>query len=108
MEIQEIRRRKLLALRAEYKTFEALEDKTGVAASYLSQIKNGTRNMGNRVARKIELKIGQQRGWMDRADETSLPQDELALLLQYRQSKESALKEARAKRKKKPTGPEMR
>ena len=61
---KEHRRENLLALERQYGSLEALSDAVGVSASYLSQMKK-IRHMGDRVARRIEKKIGLQPGSMD-------------------------------------------
>ena len=63
----EARRKNLLKLEKQYSTLEAIGQKTDTSAAYLSQIKNETRNMGAKVARRIEGKLGLPRGWMDSA-----------------------------------------
>lgn len=64
----QIRREKLLELIAEYGNIERVAALADQSASYLSQVKNQTRNMGNRVARSIEMGLGLPEGWMDIAD----------------------------------------
>jgi SOS-response transcriptional repressor LexA len=60
-----VRRQNLLALEQEHRSLAELERKTGVSASYLSQVKGGYREMGDRVARTIEGKLHLGDGWMD-------------------------------------------
>ncbi|WP_175785537.1 S24 family peptidase [Burkholderia ambifaria] len=76
--IDEIRRDNLQIAVKRFRTAAALAEKAGVAAAYLSQIKNQTpesktgkpKTMGDDVARKIEKAIGESEGWMD-ADHNS-------------------------------------
>lgn len=65
MENKVVRRLNLAALEAKYGTLEAVAEATGTKAAHLSQIKNGTRGMGDKVARRIEAAIGEGVGWMD-------------------------------------------
>lgn len=71
METKEIRRQNMLDLlktmrqkdaRAGHRT---LAEKTGCATNYISQVKQRTRNMGDKVARRFERSFGLPRGWMD-------------------------------------------
>ena len=79
--IDEIRRDNLQLAVKRFRTAAALAEKAGVAAAYLSQIKNQTpesktgkpKAMGDDVARKIERAIGESEGWMD--TEHTLPED---------------------------------
>lgn len=80
----ENRRANLIKLIENYGTIEQFAEMADQSAGYLSQIKNGTRNMGTRIARKIEQAMGLADGWMD-ADQsgslslvTSPPPPELA------------------------------
>jgi Peptidase S24-like len=69
----EIRRENLLVAIKRAGTASALAEKAGVAAAYLSQIKNRSaesktgkpKSMGDEVARKIEKALGESEGWMD-------------------------------------------
>ncbi|WP_244137896.1 S24 family peptidase [Burkholderia stabilis] len=71
--IDEIRRENLQIAIGRLRTAAALAEKAGVAAAYLSQIKNQTpesktgkpKTMGDEVARKIERAIDESEGWMD-------------------------------------------
>lgn len=60
-----VRRANLLGLIKEFDTIEALANATGTVAAYLSQVKNGTRQMGDRVARRIEAGLNKDEGWID-------------------------------------------
>lgn len=65
MDITEIRRTNLVALIDAAGSIRILADQVGTAPNYLSEIKNHERNMGNKLARKIEQMLGKQDGWMD-------------------------------------------
>ena len=65
MENKEVRRLALAALEKQYGTLEAVAEATGTNAAHLSQIKNRTRGMGDKVARRIEAKLGKGTGWLD-------------------------------------------
>jgi plasmid maintenance system antidote protein VapI len=65
MENKVVRRLNLAALEKKHGTLEAVAEATGTKAAHLSQIKNGTRGMGDKVARRIEAAIGEGAGWMD-------------------------------------------
>jgi len=67
MEIKETRRQNLLRLidRVPTKTIEELAEKVDTAPNYLSEIKNKVRNMGTRLARKMEKNFALETGWMD-------------------------------------------
>lgn len=76
MDNKAIRRKNLLDLEREFGTLAALAEATGSADRHLSQMKNGTRGMGDRVARRFEARLGKPRGWMDEVDHAS-PQTSL-------------------------------
>lgn len=71
--IDEIRRQNLQIAVQRFGTASALAEAAGVAAAYLSQIKNQNQEsktgkpkaMGDEVARKIESALGETEGWMD-------------------------------------------
>lgn len=65
MENKEIRRANLAALIESHGSIRALADKVGTAPNYLSEIKNRERDMGDRLARKIEGALELPTGWMD-------------------------------------------
>lgn len=65
MENKDIRRQNLLLLVKEHGTLKSLADATDSAPAHLSQIKNGMREMGDAVARRIEAMTNKPRGWMD-------------------------------------------
>lgn len=73
MENKEIRRLNMLMLADQLGGLQALADRTGTDAKYLSQVKqrwkrpNGSiANMGDDVARRIEEAFDKETGWMDR------------------------------------------
>jgi transcriptional regulator with XRE-family HTH domain len=65
MDISKIRHDNLDALISQYGSIEAVATAADVSASYLSQIKNGTRGMGSRFARKLEAALSLPNGWFD-------------------------------------------
>jgi hypothetical protein len=65
MDNKTIRRLNLHGLIDEFGTIEALARATGTVANYLSQIKGGSREMGDAVARKMEQRMSKEKGWMD-------------------------------------------
>lgn len=68
MDSKEIRRANMEALLGHGGTLEALADKVGTSSRVLSQIRNRTRNMGDRLARQFEAKLRLPRGSMDVMD----------------------------------------
>lgn len=96
-----VRRANLLGLIKEFDTIEALAEATGTVANYLSQVKNGTREMGDRVARKLEAGLEKEKGWID-ADqyggvESLMDQSEMLEIIRALSSeeREELLKHAR-------------
>lgn len=67
--IEETRRARLELLIERHGNMERLANAAGVSASYLSQIRNGSRRMGSRFARKIEAALGLGEGWFDGSGE---------------------------------------
>lgn len=65
MEAKDIRRENMQGLAAEWETLEALAERVGSSARTLSQIRNRTRNMGAKLARQFEERLGKPLGWMD-------------------------------------------
>lgn len=63
---QRFRREHLLTLIEQAGTMKALADRTKTDSSHLSQIKNGTREMGEAVARRIERALGLPAESLDR------------------------------------------
>ncbi|NML34539.1 hypothetical protein [Paraburkholderia antibiotica] len=79
--IENVRRRRLEeAVQLAGGTLEALADRAGLSAAYLSQIRNALpdtrtgkpKGLGSKAARKIEQALGKSEGWMDIADEGEL------------------------------------
>lgn len=71
MDIGQIRRQNMLALIDKYKTQAKFAADINKPASYISQLKKGTKpngepiSMGNDFARDIEESLGLKHGWMD-------------------------------------------
>lgn len=65
MEAKEIRRGNMEALALVEGGLTGLAERAGTSDRLLSQIRNGTRNMGARLARKFEERLGIPHGWMD-------------------------------------------
>ena len=65
MDSKAIRRANLIGLLREFRTLQAIATQTDTVAAHLSQIKNGVRNMGDAVARKLERALHKPEGWMD-------------------------------------------
>ena len=95
-EIREIRRDNLIRLLSNHKSQRQFAESVGLVPSLVSQLVNGTRSMGEDVARRIEQALGLSAGFMSVApvapvarptiDEAlqNLPSDELKLLTNYR------------------------
>jgi hypothetical protein len=83
MDNKEIRRSNLLLLIAEFGSAAALADKTGIDDTYLRNIKNQVREMGDELARRIEENLGRPRGWMDTTQDRAADSHAHDLLLDY-------------------------
>jgi phage repressor protein C with HTH and peptisase S24 domain len=66
MDVKEIRRMNLLLLVERHGSVRALADATDSPSTYLVNIKNKERAMGDELARRIEKKLDRPHGWMDR------------------------------------------
>lgn len=66
MDVQEIRRARLIRLIESMKTQKAFADATDLAPAHVSQMVNGVRQMGRDVARRIERLLKLPHGEMDR------------------------------------------
>lgn len=55
----------LLLLSKEYRSDAAFADAVGISASFFGQIKRGERNVGEKLARRIEVNLGLQPGSLD-------------------------------------------
>lgn len=73
MSVIATRKANLLIVLAQFGTLETLAELTASSARHLSQMKNGTRNMGHKVARRIEAKLGLGPGWMDTKHQDTNP-----------------------------------
>lgn len=60
-----IRRLNLLGLIDQHGTIARLAKATNSVANYLSQVKNGHRDMGDDQARRLEAALSKEKGWMD-------------------------------------------
>lgn len=65
MENKEIRRANLDALIAQMGSAKAVADATDTDVTYIRNIKNNVRDMGDEIARRFEEKLHKPRGWMD-------------------------------------------
>ena len=70
MNIKEIRTQNLLQLIEDAGSMQALAERAQrveetINANYLSQLKNGTKGMGDKYARKLESALGLPTDWMD-------------------------------------------
>lgn len=81
MDIGSIRRKNMLGLISNFRTQSDFADAVGKPASYISQIKKGTKSngepisMGSEFARDIEESLGLTHGWMDSIEETKAEGD---------------------------------
>lgn len=78
----------LLKLIEQYGTIEALAPVIGLGPQYISQLKNGTRGIGDKTARKIEVALGWPEGALDRPPPGENVNDELIYL--FRNADEDA------------------
>jgi phage repressor protein C with HTH and peptisase S24 domain len=69
MDVRQARVNNLNVLLGRYETLHEFAEKTGNNPSYISQIRNGVRRMGDDIARRIEHHLGLERGWMDQPHE---------------------------------------
>lgn len=83
MDAHTARRLNLKDLEKQQGSLERLAELTDSAPGHLSQIKNGTRNMGAAVARRFEAKLNLGAGWMDTRNH-AYPQAHLATELLVR------------------------
>ena len=82
MDTNEIRLTRLNQLIAKYGSQAKLCEATGIGASYMSQMVNRIRTMGEKTARNIEAKLELPELWMDSLEEqhTSIDEQILALV----------------------------
>jgi len=73
MENKEIRLSNLMDLLKKHGTQKAFAEYTGMDPAHVSQIVNGNRNMGDKVARQIEEKQGLPLGYMDVFHDHQIP-----------------------------------
>lgn len=65
MDVKTVRRNNLAVLEKACGTIAALSERTGIPASYISQVKGGYRKLGDAAARKVEAAYRKPVGWMD-------------------------------------------
>ncbi len=65
MDITDIRLANIELLASEYRLDQEFAKAAGFAPSYLSQLRSRGKNVGNGLAREIELRLGKPPGWMD-------------------------------------------
>lgn len=70
-----IRRQNLLSLLESAESDREFAKQVDLAPAYISQLKLGTRNIGNKVARKIEAAVGKKEGWFDQAPSNAFVTD---------------------------------
>lgn len=78
MDIREVRRKNLAALREQQGSLRAIADLVDTDANYLSQILggHGKHYMGHAMARRIEAALKKREGWMDQPHDLLEPEDE--------------------------------
>lgn len=67
MNIKEQRRANLNKLLEGFNTKREFADRCDLAPGHVSQMVNGTREVGDRVAKKIEFHLGLSHGWIDQS-----------------------------------------
>lgn len=87
METKTIRLRNLLALADKYKRIIDFCKRIEMNPSYFSQIKNGTKAIGDDIARRVEATLGIPRGYLDvmhdSVTEENKPPEAAALAVAY-------------------------
>lgn len=91
MTSKDFRHSHLIKLIDDYGSIERLAAVTGMNPQHLSQLKNRTRGIGDKTARKIEGALGWPEGAMDRPPEGENLDDELAYLLKVLPESEAIL-----------------
>ena len=69
METTTIRLNNLRRLVAGYESQQAFAEVAGLSVQYLNQLLGGHRNIGEKTARKIEVALRLELGWLDRGTE---------------------------------------
>lgn len=87
---------RLEKLRAMFARPIDLRARTGRSASFCSDLLNGRKSFGEKLARDLEDELGLPRGWLDRVDEPSSEADEKALLVAFRSLASDPVAAARA------------
>lgn len=65
MDVRDARKANFSALLASYERDVEFARATGIDPAYVSQIKSGERQVGDKIARRIESKLARPHGWMD-------------------------------------------
>lgn len=73
MNVKDIRRLNILALIKELGSQKVLGELTDTPASYISQVKNHTRTLGDAVAYRMEARLKKPAGWLDVAHQIQEP-----------------------------------
>ncbi len=73
MNVKDIRRLNVLALIKELGSQKVLGELTDTPASYISQVKNHTRTLGDAVAYRMEARLKKPAGWLDVAHQVQQP-----------------------------------
>lgn len=106
-----IRRENLLGILKEYRYDADFARAYDLSEGLISQIKNGTRKIGDDLARKIEDRMKKPKGWMDslqfRSAEDEMSTQEAVQILQALtdEDRESWLKHGRLLSQRGPKGP---
>jgi len=86
MGIREIRRDNLNQLLTGYESQKDFAEAVGLSPGHVSQMVNGTRDMGEQVARRIEKRSRLVDGWMDSPHTKTQDDQEADLLTMFRKS----------------------
>lgn len=72
MENKKLRHQKFKSIAAQHASLVELGHVLDMNPRRLSQLKNGSKQIGDRTARHIEAKLGKHSGWMDTPDDPSV------------------------------------
>lgn len=81
IQIEVVRQQNLSRLLTRYRRQQAMADAIGMSVQYLNQLFLGKRNLGEKMARKIETKLGLERGWLDVPEGEEMTPNEVAATL---------------------------